>query len=116
MSLEADMLRNIHAGLAHHDATCPMPARAVLLNPGNFELFGWDEILGVPVEASDSVAPERFRIDCSGSAFGVEEAIEQFVIEPVEVPVGPSREPVPTAPITSPFVPGGEPFSLFTGD
>jgi len=109
-SLEAQMLKNIHTGLQHHDATCPMPPRAVLLNPGNFELFGWDEILGVPVEPSDSVAPERFRIDCSGSAFGVEGAVEEFVVKPVEIPVTDPVGPVPMLP-TVPFVPGGEPFS-----
>lgn len=105
------MLENIVKGLAHHDATCPMPPRAVLLNPGNHELFGWDEIKGIPVEPSDSVAPERFRIDCSGSAFGVEDAVEEFVIQPVELPVESPLEPVPAiTPARTPFDPGQRPF------
>jgi hypothetical protein len=106
MSLEAKMLENIVAGLAHHDATCPMPARAVLLNPGNFELFGWDEVKGVPVEPSDSVAPERFRIDCSGSASGIEDALEDFIVTPRELPVESPAVPVPVPAIT----PGRSPF------
>ncbi len=101
MSLKAKMLENIVLGIKHHASTCPMPPNAVLLNPGNYELFGWDEIMGVRVEPSDQVAPERFRIDCDGSANGIEEAVEQFVARPVEVPqvvpVGPDgpSEPFP---------------------
>ncbi len=102
MSLEAKMLKNIVLGLQHHASTCPMPPRAVLLNPGNYELFGWDEIKGVPVEPSDQVAPERFRIDCDGSANGIEEAVEQFTATPIEapqvVPVGPAEPSLPADP------------------
>lgn len=109
MSLEAKMLENIVAGLAHHDATCPMPARAILLNPGNYELFGWDEIKGVPVEPSDRVAPERFRIDCSGSADGIEEAIEEFIATPREIPVEAPAQPVPAiTPARTPFEDAGD--------
>src|SRR3982074_1057912 len=67
-SLEAEMLAFIRRGLDHHNSSCPMPARAILLNPGNCELFGWDELWGVPVLADERVAPKRFRIDCDGSA------------------------------------------------
>ncbi|MBJ7348747.1 MAG: hypothetical protein JHC87_09280 [Thermoleophilaceae bacterium] len=80
-----------------------MPPNKVLLNPGNYELFGWDQIKGVPVEPSDQVPPERFRIDCDGSANGIEEAMEQFMPAPQEVPqvvpVGPS------GPFETPFRP-----------
>ena len=69
MSLEAEMLAHIKAGVEHHNATCPMPARAILLNAGNFELFGWDEIFGLPVEPRDDIPPKRFRVDCPGSAY-----------------------------------------------
>lgn len=78
------MLENIVKGLEHHNATCPMPARAILLNPGNYELFGWNELMGVPVEPRDGVPPKRFRIDCSGSAYGIEEAVEDLVGRPLE--------------------------------
>jgi len=101
-SLEAEMLAFIKAGVDHHNASCPMAPRAILLNPGNHELFGWDEIFGIPVLADDRVAPKRFRIDCDGSAFGIEDEMAATVVEqtpatqPLVVPVGP-REGEPTA-------------------
>jgi hypothetical protein len=85
VSLEAEMLAHIRAGLTHHNATCPMPARAILLNPGNFELFGWSELFGLPVEPRDEIPPKRFRIDCPGSAYGIEDEVADYVGE--EVPV-----------------------------
>jgi hypothetical protein len=99
-SLEAEMLALIRRGLDHHNATCPMPARAILLNPGNHELFGWDELWGLPVLADDRVAPRRFRIDCGGSAFEIEEEVAEAIgteapVEAPLVPLGPRRdEPV----------------------
>jgi hypothetical protein len=99
-SLEAEMLAFIRRGLDHHASTCPLAPRAILLNPGNFELFGWDELWGVPVLPDDRVAPKRFRIDCGGSAFGIEDELEQEVRapEPLVVPAypGPARpgEPI----------------------
>src|SRR5439155_18879449 len=89
MSLEAEMLAHIRAGLTHHNATCPMPARAILLNPGNFELFGWDELFGIPVEPRDEIPPKRFRIDCPGSAWGIEDEIAEAVGDPLPVRTAP---------------------------
>jgi hypothetical protein len=100
-SLEAEMLASIRNGLDQHNATCPMPAKAILLNPGNYELFGWDELWGIPVMSDDRVAPRRFRIDCDGSAFGIEDELGQEVSElrpmqqPLVTPAGP-REDEPT--------------------
>jgi len=91
VDLETEMLARIHAGLDHHNATCPMPARAILLNSGNFELFGRTELFGLPVEPRDEIPPKRFRIDCSGSAYGIEEEIADAIGE--EVPVEPLRTP-----------------------
>jgi hypothetical protein len=90
MSLEAEMLAFIRAGVDHHNATCPMPARAILLNSGNYELFGWDELFGLPVEPRDEIPPKRFRIDCPGSAYGIEEEIAEAVGEPLEVTTSPA--------------------------
>ena len=56
VSLEAEMLAFIRTGLDHHAGTCPLAPRAILLNPGNHELFGWDELWGIPVLADDRVA------------------------------------------------------------
>jgi hypothetical protein len=101
-SLEAEMLEFIRRGLDHHAASCPMTPRAILLNPGNFDLFGWDELWGIPVLPDDRVAPKRFRIDCDGSAFGIEEEVADYVgvetpaEQPLVVPVGPG-ENEPTA-------------------
>jgi hypothetical protein len=101
-SLEAEMLAFIRAGLDHHNETCPMTPKAILLNPGNHELFGWDELWGIPVLADDRVAPKRFRIDCDGSAFGIEDEVAQEIAartpveQPLVVPLGP-REDEPTA-------------------
>ncbi len=97
------MLAFIRGGLDHHNATCPMPAEAILLNPGNHELFGWDELWGIPVLPDDRVAPKRFRIQCGGSAFGIEEEVEALTSEPargdpVEVPAGPAEVPMPGDP------------------
>jgi hypothetical protein len=94
MSLESEMIANIRAGLAHHDATCPMPARAILLNAGNYELFGRTELFGLPLEPRDDIPPKRFRIDCPGSAYGIEDEVADFVEqeEPLVVPAVPSEE------------------------
>ena len=81
-SLEAEMLEFIRRGLDHHAKSCPLAPRAILLNPGNFELFGWDELWGVPVLPDDRVAPKRFRIDCDGSAFGIEAEISEVIAAP----------------------------------
>ena len=94
------MLAFIRAGLDHHNATCPMPAKAILLNPANHELFGWDDLWGIPVLPDDRVKPKRFRIDCDGSAFGIEEEVAEAVgadapVEPLVVPAGPIREEEP---------------------
>jgi hypothetical protein len=98
-SLEAEMLEFIRRGLDHHAKSCPLAPRAILLNPGNHELFGWDELWGIPVLADERVAPKRFRIDCDGSAFGIEEELREAVTveQPLEVPIpaGP-REDEPT--------------------
>lgn len=100
-SLEAEMLEFVRKGVDHHAETCPMAPRAILLNPGNHELFGWDELWGIPVIPDDRVAPKRFRIDCDGSAFGIENELAEMirVEQPAELPMAPAgpRETEPTA-------------------
>jgi hypothetical protein len=92
VSLEAEMLARIQLGVEHHNATCPMPARAILMNTGNYELFGWTELFGLPIEPRDDVPPERFRIDCPGSAWKLEEEMEDAIGEPLTVT--PELDPV----------------------
>ena len=67
MSLEAEMLAHIKAGVDHHNATCPMPARAILLNSGNYELFGWDE------RARAKIAVDQRRSACANPDAVVEQ-------------------------------------------
>jgi hypothetical protein len=88
-SLEAQMLEAIRAGIDQHNRDCPMPAKAILLNPGNYELFDWQELWGIPVMPDERVKPERFRIDCDGSAFGIEDAVEEFA--PARAPSQPLK-------------------------
>jgi len=96
VSLQAEMLEFIRKGLDHHNQSCPMPAQAILLNPGNHELFGWEELWGVPVLPDESIRPKVFRIQCDGSATGIEDELEQVIAEqqPVEMPVGPGQVPM----------------------
>lgn len=82
MDLQEEMLAHIRMGLAHHDHTCPLPAYAILLNPANHQLFGWDELWGIPVRADERIAAKRFRIECDGSAFGIEDELEELLTEP----------------------------------
>jgi hypothetical protein len=85
VGLEQEMIAFIKAGLEHHDATCPMPARAILLNAGNYDLFGRDELFGLPLEPRDDIPPKRFRIDCPASAAGIEDEIAEALGEPLTV-------------------------------
>lgn len=96
MSLEAEMLRFIKMGLDDHASHCPLQPKAVLLNPGNHELFGWDELYGIPVLPDERVQPQRFRIDCDGSAFGLEGEMEELLTQPA--PGQPIEVPVPVGP------------------
>jgi hypothetical protein len=106
MSLEAKMLENIVKGLEHHDASCPMPAQAVLVSHFDKERFDWDDVAGVPVVAVDDIQPERFRIQCEGSANGIEDALEEFLEAPEQIPLEePEKQPVvaPLTPERTPF-------------
>ena len=78
-----------------------MAPRAILLNPGNYELFGWEELWGVPVLPDDRIAPKRFRIDCDGSAFGIEEEVADVIAaqEPLVIPAYPGLPARPGEPV-----------------
>ena len=74
---------------------------AILLNPVDHQLIGWDELWGLPVISDDRVPTKRVRIQCDGSAFGIEDEVadavarEQPVEVPVVVPVGPGEDDMP---------------------
>jgi len=103
---ESKNLAAIRAALDHHNADCPVPANAILLNPVDHELMGWDELWGLPVLPDERVPTKRVRIQCDGSAFGIEEQVADAVSSPSElpvvVPVGPvwddDQDPDPDAP------------------
>lgn len=64
VDLEIEMLENIRAAWDSHAEECDQPPKAILLNPGNYELVGWHEVLGLPVLPDESVAPKRFKLVC----------------------------------------------------
>ncbi len=64
------MLLSIRAVLEEHAATCESRAKAILMNPGNFDLIGWVEVLGLPVLPDARVEPMRARVLCGVGAGG----------------------------------------------
>ncbi len=96
---ESKNLAAIRAALDQHNESCPVAANAILLNPVDHELIGWDELWGLPVLSDERVPTKRVRIQCDGSAFGIEEEVteavarEQPLIVPMVVPSGPGQDP-----------------------
>ncbi len=72
---ESKNLAAIRAALDQHNDSCPVAANAILLNPVDHELIGWDELWGLPVISDERVPTKRVRIQCDGSAFGIEEEV-----------------------------------------
>ncbi len=75
---EVSNLAAIRAALDHDNADCPVPARAILLNPADHEAFSWDELWGLPVLAEERVPIKHVRIDCSGSAWNIERELAEL--------------------------------------
>lgn len=71
VELEIEILLNIRVAWDEHIRECPQPPKAVLLNPGNFELIGWHEVLGVPVLPDPRVKPKFFRLLCGAGCGGI---------------------------------------------
>lgn len=63
------MLDNVRAAYDEHAEECDQAPKAVLFHPGNHELIGWDEMLGLPVLPDERVEPKRFRLLC-GTGIG----------------------------------------------
>jgi hypothetical protein len=62
-------LRNLIAmrkALDLHNTNCPEPASAILLNPIDHGLLGWEELWGLPVLADDAVRVKKIQIQCDG--------------------------------------------------
>jgi hypothetical protein len=87
-----------------------MPAQAVLISHFDRERFDWEDINGVPVVAADDIQPERFRIQCEGSAKGIEDALEEFINAPEQIPLEEPAEDRPLVPL-APVTPERSPFT-----
>jgi hypothetical protein len=64
VDLELEILEHIKAGWSQHVVDCPNLPKAILLNPGNYALLGWHEVLGLPVLPDHDVEPKRFKLVC----------------------------------------------------
>jgi hypothetical protein len=97
----AKNLGAIKAAVDQHNATCPVPANAILLNPVDHALIDFDELWGLPVLADERVPTKRVRIQCDGSAFGIEDEVADAIAReapaelPLVVPVAPGEDDIP---------------------
>lgn len=64
MEIEIEILEGIRVAWEEHARECEQPPKAILLNQGNYELIGWDEVLGLPVLPDGRLDPMRFRLLC----------------------------------------------------
>jgi len=70
VELEEEMLANIRVALESHATECCQRPKAILFNPGNHALIGWDEVLGLPVLPDERVEPKQFRLVCGDHGWG----------------------------------------------
>ena len=89
MGTEAKNLEAISRAIDQHNADCPFPAVAVLMNPFEVERLGWDEIRGLPIRPDPNVGTGSFRILCGGEELEEEqeevvEAVSEQVVPLVE--------------------------------
>ena len=87
MSSEAKNLEAISKAIDQHNANCPFPAVAVVMNPFEVERLGWDTIRGLPIRSDPAVGTGAFRIVCGGDEQdeGIEETVD--AVSDIEVPV-----------------------------
>lgn len=64
--------------LYQHNRNCPMPAKSFRMNPVDFRRFGIQMIWGIPVVADEEVEVKRFRLECEGSAHGIEQVLDDW--------------------------------------
>ncbi len=64
MEVALNLLESIRDAWERHDDECEKATHVLLLNPGNFEMLGWDEVLGLPVLPDPEVEPMRCRVVC----------------------------------------------------
>ena len=85
-SSEAKNLEAISKAIDKHNADCPFPAVAVVMNPFEVERLGWDTIRGLPVRSDPAIGTGSFRVVCGGDE--VDEGVEETVdaVSEIEVP------------------------------
>lgn len=93
---EQRCLASIKEGLDQHHDTCPMTPRAVYIAGEVYERLGWTQqaVCGVPVRPEDDRPAKWFRVDCPGSANGVEQHAALWLAE--EAVRAADGEPSPT--------------------
>lgn len=89
----------IQAGVQHHNRTCGVPARAILMHPTEHAKLGVEKLWGLPICADKRVRLGRFRIDCEGSAWRVEDELELYTqqlltVTPPKLPATPLERPL----------------------
>jgi hypothetical protein len=85
-------LAAIRAALDHHNRNCSVEANAILLNPTDHGLLGWDDLWGLPILPDERVPVKRVRIRCDGSAWRIEDELESYLSTGPEEP-GESDQP-----------------------
>lgn len=70
MDYEIELLATVRQVLDRHAAACNQRPKAILLNPGNHELLGWDEFLGLAVLPDPRVEPMKAALLCGERGWG----------------------------------------------
>ena len=88
-SAEAKNLEAIAKAIDQHNANCPFPAVAVVMNPFEVERLGWDTIRGLPIRSDPAIGTGSFRVICAREEQEPEEEVVEAVADQV-VPATPS--------------------------
>lgn len=72
VDLEIELCERVRAEIAEYSSANPRPPRAIFLNPGNYELLGWEEMLGLPVLPDPRVEPDKAMLLCGEEGWGGE--------------------------------------------
>lgn len=79
MSADAKNLERICDAMRHHDARCGRQLVEIRMHQFEVDRLGWDEIRGVPVVASGSVASGRFELVCEADLPEATPVVEERV-------------------------------------
>ena len=85
-SSEAKNLEAISRAIDKHNADCPFPAVAVVMNPFEVERLGWDSIRGLPIRPDAALGTGAFRVVCARDEAEPAESVEAVADQTVGVP------------------------------